>query len=73
MGVREVIRGWREGIEVLKEGGEGRLYMGWKVGYGDEGVGGGKMGANWSLVLEVKVVKMGKGEEFEGGGGQVEM
>ena len=55
--VSQVIPGWTEGIQLLKEGGEATFYIPSKLAYRDQAVPGGKIGPNSTLVFDVKLVK----------------
>ena len=71
--VSQVIPGWTEGIQLLKEGGEATFYIPSKLAYRDQPVPGGKIGPNSTLVFDVKLVKIGKPEDFQPAPGQVDI
>ena len=71
--VSQVIPGWTEGIQLLKEGGEATFYIPSKLAYRDQAVPGGKIGPNSTLVFDVKLVKIGKPEDFQPAPGQVDI
>ena len=71
--VSQVIPGWTEGIQLLKEGGEATFYIPSKLAYCDQAVPGGKIGPNSILVFDVKLVKIGKPEDFQPAPGQVDI
>lgn len=54
-----VIKGWTEGLQLMKEGGEYTLYIPAHLAYGDKGQG--KIPANSVLVFDMKIVKVEKG------------
>jgi len=56
IGVGQVIRGWDEGIALLKEGDEARLIIPPELGYGSTGAGGVIPPNSW-LVFDVQLVK----------------
>lgn len=56
--VSQVIPGWTEGIQLLKEGGEATFYIPAKLAYREVGAGD-KIGPNATLVFDVKLVKVG--------------
>jgi len=56
-GVGEVIRGWDEGVQLLKEGSKARLFVPSPLAYGKQEMGP-EMGANAILVFEVEVTKV---------------
>ena len=55
-----MIKGWTEGLQLMKEGGEYTLYIPAKLAYGERGQGG--IPANSVLVFDIKVNKVQKGE-----------
>lgn len=71
--VSQVIPGWTEGIQLLKEGGEATFYIPSKLAYREQGVPGSKIGPNSTLVFDVKLVKIGKLEDFQPNPGQVDV
>lgn len=54
-----VIQGWTEGLQLMKEGGEYTLYVPAKLGYGSNPQP--KIPANSVLVFDMKIVKIAKG------------
>lgn len=57
----QVIPGWTEGVQLLKEGGEATFYIPSKLAYREQGAGE-KIGPNATLVFDVKLVKIGAPE-----------
>jgi peptidyl-prolyl cis-trans isomerase A (cyclophilin A) len=57
IGVGQVIKGWDEGILLLKEGGKGKLVIPPYLGYGKQGAGGVIPPNAW-LVFDVELVKV---------------
>lgn len=55
-GLNQVIKGWTEGIQLFKEGGEGILLIPSNLGYGDSGQGAIPGGA--VLVFDVKLIRV---------------
>ncbi|MCH4244383.1 FKBP-type peptidyl-prolyl cis-trans isomerase [Acinetobacter gerneri] len=53
----QVITGWTEGLQLLKEGGKMVLYIPPKLAYGDEGVSG-TIPANSVLIFDVELLKI---------------
>jgi FKBP-type peptidyl-prolyl cis-trans isomerase FkpA len=50
------IKGWREGIQLFNEGGEGTLYVPSKLGYGDEQQG--SIPPNSVLIFEIELLEV---------------
>ena len=57
--LNQVIPGWTEGLQLMKEGGEYTFFVPAKLAYGDRAMGD-KIGPNSTLVFDVKLVKVGK-------------
>lgn len=60
--VSQVIPGWQEAVQLLKEGGEATFFIPAKLAYGEQGAGD-KIGPNSTLVFDVKLVKVGGMED----------
>lgn len=56
--LNRVIKGWTEGLQLLKEGGKATLYIPPALGYGAQGTPGGPIGPNETLTFEVELVKI---------------
>lgn len=59
IGVGQVIKGWDEGIQLLKEGEAATLLIPSNLGYGERGAGG-VIPANAWLIFDVELVKVGQ-------------
>lgn len=57
LGIGEVIKGWDEGISLMKEGGKATLIIPSKLGYGTQAVGG-VIPANSTLIFDVELLKI---------------
>lgn len=58
-GLNQVIPGWTEGVQLMKEGAIYKFYIPSKLGYGDTGAGGSIPGGA-ALVFEVELIKVVK-------------
>lgn len=56
LGAGQVIRGWDEGIALLKVGSRARLTIPPELGYGAQGAGGGVIPPNATLVFDVELI-----------------
>ncbi|RFC46043.1 MAG: FKBP-type peptidyl-prolyl cis-trans isomerase FkpA/FklB [Verrucomicrobia bacterium] len=53
--LNRVIKGWTEGLQLLKEGGKAELYIPSNLGYGSKGADG-SVGPDETLIFEVELV-----------------
>lgn len=59
----EVIRGWTEGLQLMKEGSTYKFYIPSQLGYGSSPAAGGNIPANSVLVFDVELIKVNPEEE----------
>jgi FKBP-type peptidyl-prolyl cis-trans isomerase len=55
--LNRVIPGWREGIQLMKQGETAKFYLPPELGYGEQGAGA-KIGPNEALVFEVELLEV---------------
>lgn len=59
-GVTQVIPGWVEALQLMKEGDKWRLFIPSQLAYGPAGTPGGPIGPNQTLLFDVELIKVYK-------------
>ncbi len=55
---RQVIKGWTEALQMMKEGDKWRLVLPPEIAYGERGAAGGLIAPNTVLVFEVELIEV---------------
>ncbi|MCX6904999.1 MAG: FKBP-type peptidyl-prolyl cis-trans isomerase [Verrucomicrobia bacterium] len=61
--VNQVIPGWTEALQLMKEGDKWQLFVPAKLAYGEQGPPGSPIGANSTLIFDVELLSIEKGEK----------
>jgi len=58
IGVNEVIRGWREALQLMSVGSKWKVYVPYQIGYGELGTQNGPIGPYSTLIFEIELLNI---------------